>query len=151
MNDKCIKLEEECIRLDTCRQLMQDKLAIEEKRCWQLICENGELKEKNEKLRTRLLSAAGDDLCRLTQEEIKEYTSGKVKIPPKEEFISSCEKFHAQIAGKAGVFDGCLTLAQLIAENTKLEKENTILRRFHDKVGCAGNPECYVCNFLKGE
>ena len=68
-------------------------------------------------LQQRLLTAAGDDLCRLTQEEIKDLTAGQVKIPPKEEFLSSCERFHAQIATESGVLENCLTLAQLIAEN----------------------------------
>jgi hypothetical protein len=75
------------------------------------------------KLRLRLLSAAGDDLCRLTQEEIKAYTSGEVQIPPKEEFIASCERFHQQIAAGPGVLSGCLTLAQLIAENERLKEQ----------------------------
>lgn len=76
-----------------------------------------ELRSEIERLKIRLLSAAGDDLCRLTQEEIKAYSSGAVKIPPKEEFIASCERFHSQIASEAGVLTNCLTLAQLIAEN----------------------------------
>jgi hypothetical protein len=91
-------------------------------------CRIRELEQENERLRLRLLSAAGDDLCRLSQEEIKTYTSGKVQIPPKEEFLPSCERFHAQIASEAGVLEGCLTLAQLIAENAKLEAENALLR-----------------------
>lgn len=74
-----------------------------------------------ERLKTRLLSAAGDDLCRLSQEEIKAYTSGMVQIPPKEEFLSSCERFHQQITDEAGVLTNCLTLAQLIAENAEIE------------------------------
>jgi hypothetical protein len=36
------------------------------------------LKVENADLKLRLLSAAGDDLCRLTQEEIKAYASGAV-------------------------------------------------------------------------
>jgi hypothetical protein len=75
---------------------------------------------ENERLRLRVLSAAGDDLCRLTQEEIKELSSGKVKIPPEEEFLASCKNFHSQIAGEAGVLPGCLTSAQMIAENERL-------------------------------
>jgi hypothetical protein len=74
-------------------------------------------------LRLRLLSAAGDDLCRLSQEEIKELTSGAVQIPPKGEFLASCERFHEQIAAGPGVLSGCLTLAQLIAENEKLKQQ----------------------------
>lgn len=82
-----------------------------------------ELEEENAQLRLRLLSAAGDDLCRLTQEEIKAYTSGEVQIPPKEVFIASCERFHEQIAAGPGVLKGCLTLAQLVAENERLRSE----------------------------
>lgn len=80
-------------------------------------------KAEIDRLRTRLLSAAGDDLCRLSQEEIKAMSAGAVKIPPKEEFLASCERFHAQVAGEAGVLTNCLTLAQLIAENERLRSE----------------------------
>lgn len=92
-----------------------------------------ELEAENERLRIRLLSAAGDDLCRLSQEEIKAYSSGAVKIPPREEFIPSCERFHEQIASTSGVLTNCLTLAQLVAENAKLEAENASLRSAHAK------------------
>lgn len=86
-------------------------------------------------LRLRLLSAAGDDLCRLSQEEIKAYTSGAVQIPPIEEFLPSCARFHAQIAAGAGVLEGCLTLAQLIAENERLK---LLLGESNDKIAGAG-------------
>ena len=76
--------------------------------------------DENERLRQKLLTAAGDDLCRLTQEEIEELSSGAVKIPPKEEFLASCERFHSQMANENGVMEGCLTLAQLVAENERL-------------------------------
>ena len=89
---------------------------------------------ERDELRTRLLSAAGDDLCRLTQEEIKAYTSGEVQIPPEEEFIPSCRQFWRQTADKSGVLKGCLTMAQLIAENEQhrsriaaLESERDLL------------------------
>lgn len=78
---------------------------------------------ERDKARLRLLSAAGDDLCRLSQEEIKAMSAGAVKIPPKEEFLASCERFHAQVAGESGVLTNCLTLAQLIAENETLRAE----------------------------
>lgn len=81
------------------------------------------------RLRTRLLTAAGDDLCRLTQEEIKAMSAGEVKIPPKEEFLASCERFHAQVAGEAGVMTNCLTLAQLIAENERLKADLVAAKR----------------------
>ena len=83
---------------------------------------------KIERLRNRLLTAAGDDLCRLSQEEIKAYSQGGVPIPPKEEFLASCERFHAQVAGEAGVNHNCLTLAQLIAENERLTRDVETLK-----------------------
>src|SRR6188768_4225416 len=55
-----------------------DEMAADKDRLGQ---RNRELRAENERLRMRLLSAAGDDLCRLTQEEIKKYTSGEVQIP----------------------------------------------------------------------
>lgn len=61
------------------------------------------LEEELEATRQRLLSAAGDDLCRLTPEEIKAMSAGGTKIPPKEEFLESCERFHAQVAKETGV------------------------------------------------
>lgn len=86
-----------------------------------------ELTAERDRMRERLLTAAGDDLCRLTQEEIKAYTSGKVPIPPKSEFLASCERFHAQVAGEAGVNNNCLTLAQLVAEVERLLEEKELL------------------------
>jgi hypothetical protein len=87
-----------------------------------------ELQAEVERLKQRLLTAAGDDLCRLTQEEIKAMSAGTVKIPPKEEFLASCERFHAQVANESGVMTNCLTLAQLVAENTALRQANDKLR-----------------------
>lgn len=89
--------------------------------CDQLRSAKDAERERDE-ARLRLLSAAGDDLCRLSQEEIKELSSGGVKIPPKEEFLASCERFHQQIASGPGVLSNCLTLAQLIAENEQLRQ-----------------------------
>ena len=80
-----------------------------------------------ERLQARLLTAAGDDLCRLTQEEIKAMSAGTVKIPPKEEFLASCERFHAQVSGESGVMSNCLTLAQLVAECERLQAENVTM------------------------
>lgn len=95
--------------------------------------ELSKLREENKNLRLRLLSAAGDDLCRLTQEEIKKYTSGEVQIPPWEEFGPSCKRFHEQIAAGPGVLHNCLTLAQLIAENETLNSEVlTLKERIND-------------------
>ncbi len=77
---------------------------------------------ERDEARARLLTAAGDDLCRLSQEEIKAMSAGVVPIPPKDEFLASCERFHAQVAGESGVNTNCLTLAQLIAESEKLRQ-----------------------------
>lgn len=93
------------------------KLAIET-----VLTEFDSQRREIEELRRRLLTAAGDDLCRLTQEEIKQLSSGAVPIPPREEFLASCERFHAQIANESGVNSDCLTLAQLIAENERLNE-----------------------------
>lgn len=98
----------------------------------ELTAERDALAKENADLRLRLLSAAGDDLCRLTQEEIKAYSSGAVKIPPREEFIPSCERFHAQTAGTVGVLENCLTLAQLVAENQKLTNQLAEAERERD-------------------
>lgn len=100
--------------------------------------ELSELRKKNEELRLRLLSAAGDDLCRLSQEEIKELSSGGVKIPPKEEFLASCERFHKQIASGPGVLTNCLTLAQLIAENEKLSASSNELKEISERLFATG-------------
>ena len=92
-----------------------------------------ELALEVERLRQRLLTAAGDDLCRLTQEEIKAMSADAVKLPPKGEFLASCERFHDQLAGESGVMSNCLTLAQLIAENEKLRAENEQWKRDWDE------------------
>jgi hypothetical protein len=135
-SDELAKAREECERLredaEADAALRRDMLAASKR--LQIKWGDGDAQFLNalvlevERLRVRLLSAAGDDLCRLTPEEIKAYTSGAVKIPPREEFIPSCERFHAQIAGEAGVLENCLTLAQLVAENQKLETALTAER-----------------------
>lgn len=80
------------------------------------------LKQQRDDARARLLTAAGDDLCRLSQEEIKAMSAGTVKIPPLGEFLASCAIFHVQVANEVGVNHNCLTLAQLIAENERYRK-----------------------------
>ena len=109
---------------------------------------------ERDEARLRLLSAAGDDLCRLSQEEIKELSSGGVKIPPKEEFLASCERFHSQIAGEAGVLSGCFTLAQLIAENEKQRADLAASRERERVLREEASRLCESlgrCTLLKGE
>lgn len=96
-------------------------------------------------LEQKLLTAAGDDLCRLSQEEIKAMSLGSVPIPPKEEFLASCERFHAQVAGEAGVNSKCLTLAQLIAENERLEQELNTTRKM---LGVVTQGELHACTVI---
>src|SRR3990167_4585407 len=98
-----------------------------------------ELAAEIERLKIRLLSAAGDDLCRLSQEEIKELSSGAVKIPPKEEFLASCERFHTQIAKESGVMKDCMTLAQFVAENERLRMDSS---NYLAACGACGTRNC---------
>jgi hypothetical protein len=109
--DAEVSLNEYCVS-----QLNPERI----EKLWKLMYEVNRLAAENERLKARLLAAAGDDLCRLSQEEIKAFTSGEVPIPPKEEFIPSCERFWEQTAARAGVNHNCLTLAQLVAENERL-------------------------------
>lgn len=93
----------------------------------EIVVERDAARKEVERLKQKLLTAAGDDLCRLTQDEIRQMSLGAVKIPPKKEFLASCERFHAQVAGEAGVMEGCLTLAQLVAETEQLRKQQDTL------------------------
>src|SRR6202040_4202117 len=68
-------------------------------------------KEINE-LRASILNRRGDDLC---------WIQDVSKIPPKEEFLESCRRYHAQVAESHGVLEGCKTIAQLEADVTELK------------------------------
>lgn len=95
-----------------------------------------QLEKERDRLAARLLTAAGDDLCRLTQDEIKALGAGTVKIPPRDEFLASCARFHEQLAAESGVMTNCLTLAQLVAENQqqahRIAALEAALRSIHD-------------------
>ena len=71
-------------------------------------------------LQAAVRNQAGDNLCHLTGSE--------VKIPPAEEFLESCRRYHTQIASDRGVLQGARTIAQLEAEVARLEEENFVLR-----------------------
>lgn len=104
-----------------------------------------EVERERDEARQRLLTAAGDDLCRLSQDEIKAMSAGEVKIPPKEEFLASCERFHAQVAGEAGVMGNCLTLAQLIAEN---ERQRQSLEEAREQLAAAKEENAELHQFV---
>lgn len=68
--------------------------------------------QENARLRAAVINQCGDNLCWLEE--------GKLgQIPPKEEFLASCARYHEQISGDRGVVQGCMTIAQLEAELEK--------------------------------
>lgn len=71
------------------------------------------LREEVERLRKAVLNQSGDNLGRLTPDDLR-------KIPPKAEFLQSCDHFHTQIASGAGELVGCQTIAQLERDNLAL-------------------------------
>ena len=75
-----------------------------------------ELREEIRSHRLAVRNAAGDNLC---------WIDGPVpsKIPPREEFLESCRRYHAQISGERGELTGCRTIAQLEARIIELEDE----------------------------
>ncbi len=72
--------------------------------------------EEIERLRKSVLNRQGDDLCWFDIGA----THPHVKIPPAEEFLESCRRFHEQVAGDSGLLEGCMTIAQLEAEVERL-------------------------------
>jgi len=66
---------------------------------------------ENAALRRALLHRAGDDLCWITD---------GAKIPPKEEFLESCRRYHTQIAESRGVLEDAKTISQLESESLEL-------------------------------
>ncbi len=71
-----------------------------------------EISQENDHLRASICNQSGDNLCWLKGDE--------VQIPPRAEFLESCSRYHAQIAGERGELHGCLTIAQLEAEVQRL-------------------------------
>lgn len=62
----------------------------------------------NAKLNAAIMNQCGDNLCW--------FEPNGQKIPPRAEFLESCARYHAQIAGERGDLNGCKTIAQLEAE-----------------------------------
>ena len=72
------------------------------------------LREQNEVLRKAVRNQAGDNLCWLTGQE--------PQIPPVDEFLESCRRYHQQISESRGVLNGCMTIAQLESELERLRE-----------------------------
>lgn len=82
-------------------------------------CPVCELRAENVKLRASVLNQCGDNHCHLSEED-----RAKMPIAPISEFLESCSRFHAQVAGANGVIDsGCMTIAQLEARVEELEAD----------------------------
>lgn len=58
--------------------------------------------------RASVLNQAGDNLCW--------FDPASTPLPPKEEFLESCNRFWQQTSQKSGVSSGCMTIAQLERE-----------------------------------
>jgi hypothetical protein len=80
----------------------------------ELIAEVNRLRAEREELIDSVLNQSGDNLCWLTPAEIK--------IPPRDQFLESCARYHAQISGERGELTGCKTIAQLETEVYRLHQ-----------------------------
>jgi hypothetical protein len=69
-----------------------------------------------------VLNQAGDNHCW--------FDPKTAKIPPAEEFLESCRRFHGQIADQNGVLEGSCTIAQLESRSLKLELAIRSIRQY---------------------
>jgi hypothetical protein len=76
------------------------------------------LREENARLQRAVRNQAGDALC-----WVKDPACPDVQALPREEFLESCRRYHAQIAPQHGVADGLPTISQLEAENATLRAQ----------------------------
>ncbi len=84
----------------------------------------GEAKAENAALRMSVRNQAGDNLCWLKEDDpLRVIVNGNIQIPPQDEFLESCRRYHAQISGKRGELQGAKTIAQLEAENSSLKQQ----------------------------
>lgn len=67
---------------------------------------------ERDEARAAFLNSKGDDLCW--------FDPASPKIPPREEFLESCSRFHQQISAINGMLSGCKTIAQLELEVERL-------------------------------
>lgn len=65
-------------------------------------------------LRAAIRNQVADDYCWLDDSELG-------KMIPREEFLESCSRYHAQITGERGTTNGCMTISQLEARIIVLE------------------------------
>lgn len=88
---------------------------------------NAELREQLAALRNSVLNQAGDDACWILDPE-------HAQLPPKEEFLKSCERFHAQRTAQDGTLSGCMTIAQL---EQQLAAKDAEIARLSESLDCA--------------
>jgi hypothetical protein len=73
-----------------------------------------------DRLAKAVLNQAGDNLCW--------FNPLRALIPPREEFLESCARFHTQMCTENGELDGCKTIAQLEAEIVRKDTEIELLK-----------------------
>ncbi len=66
----------------------------------------------------RLKNICGDNLC-----WIRPVDADLIKVLPESEFLESCRRYRAQLAGGSGELAGGKTIAQLEEENARLRAE----------------------------
>lgn len=99
------------------RALVTMLRAVVDDRTWQTLSLTAAGKEwdsilrENGALARALLNQHGDNLC---------WIDGGSKIPPREEFLESCRRYHAQIVQGSGVLEGGKTISQLEEECAEL-------------------------------
>lgn len=88
-----------------------------------------------ERLNGIIVNILGDNLCWLDGLEFPE----QAKALPRQQFMESCSRFHAQITAERGTAAGGRTIAQLEAENADLRRDREEAERFADKI--TGTPD----------
>lgn len=74
------------------------------------------IRAENERLRAAVRNQCGDNLCWLKDEDLG-------KIPPRNEFLDSCRRYHTQLTVLRGELGpGQMTMAQLEAKVLELEE-----------------------------
>ena len=78
------------------------------------------LRSQNDILSAAIRNQTGDHLCHWPEDSIP--------IPPREEFLESCSRYHARmISGGHPILTGSMTISELEAECERLRVENARL------------------------